>query len=393
METRRYRTSYEPISAITFYGSLHQIDFDGYRFLFDLEGRIKWIAPLKADLWPGPENYLRRTLGNKWLLYESGAYAGVYELTGRYYLPVPLAGPWSPWQDMRAGEKLSRLTNLLEEASQAYPVAGARQLNFLARQLAGILKGTVPVLPPDAIKAEYDLIPLFVSRGCVHNCSFCSVKAGGDLEIVSDNELKCQIKEMKSFLGADMANYNSVFLGQNDALAAGAARAAETASLAYDSFGIGSSIMQGTNLFLFGSVRSLLMHGLDDLLELDKIPYSKVFINLGLESFHENTLERLGKPLSSLEVLQAFDKGLELARRGRKLNVSFNFVIGKDLPNGHLQTMEKYLSSISLPPDRCTIYISPLQHEKWRPGELMRQVMHLKAKSRLRLHLYCIVPL
>ena len=371
---------------------MQQADYGGYCLLFDLEGRVKWVVPKKGKLWPGPENYLRRTMGNNWLLYESGAYAGVYELTSRYYFPVPVAGLQSPWSDENTSNKLDQVAEILDEAAQFYRVANTKQLKAQKSHLAKVLKATIPVLPPDAIKVEYDVIPVIISRGCLHNCSFCSVKAGSGLELVPEPELRQQMESLRSFIGRDLINYNSIFLGQNDALAAGIPRVTKTATLAFETFNIESSIMAGSNLFLFGSVGSFLSQSSAELLELEQMPYENVYLNLGLESFDQQSLEILGKPITSSEVFQAFTKGLELAENAAKLHISFNFVLGQNLPAQHIRDLEYYLRDISFPQERCAVYISPLQYEPWRAGELARTVLQLKAMSRLNLYLYFIVP-
>ena len=393
MSKRLFRTSYDPISTVSFYGQLKWIDFKGYRFLFDLEGRIKWIIPLKAHLWPGPDNYLRRTLGNHWLLYESGGYAGVYELTGRYYFPVPLYNSLSPWSAPKNSFQLDNILALLDELALKYPIYNTNQLKNYANQLYRVLKSTLPVLPPDSINVEYDLIPIVISRGCLHNCLFCSVKTNSSFDLVSEQELQAQMEDLQTLIGKDLINYSSLFVGQNDGLAAGVEKVAKNSCWAFDFFNIGSAIMAKKNLFLFGSATSFLSHENKRFLIFDALPFDYIFLNLGLESFHGPTLNMLGKPITAREILEAFKKAMDLVSYSQKIQISFNFVLGKKLPKQHLQILEHKLSSAKQGLEKCIVYLSPLQNEHWRAGELARTVLRLKAKSRFKLYLYFIVPL
>ncbi len=394
---REFSNSYNPISVINFHGALYRVEINGYQLLFDLQGRIRWIVPLRSNLWPGPESAIRRTLCNNWLLYDSSEYYGIFELVGRYYIPVPLYGNISPFlpenQQNEQIREMSYLLDLVDQAADRYGFMGIDQLKRDATSLLKIIKGTVPVLPPDTIHVDYDLLPLLVTRGCLYNCSFCTVKTGTDIEYVDDHDLNVQIDGIRNYAGKDIANFNSVFLGQNDALAAGTVRILEAASKAFSSFRPEASLIRGSNLFMFGSVTSFLAEGTAKLKELDSLPFERIFINLGLESFHQKTLERIGKPVSSQDVEKAFYTGLELCSRTDSLHISFNFLLGQHLPGEHLELLFKRLSHIEGDNGNCSVYISPLQEESWRIGQLRRTVYTLKAASRLPLYLYLIVPL
>ena len=357
------------------------MEAQGRRFLFDLAGRLKWVASQDEERWPGTQALLRRTLGNRWLLYDGRGYDAARELTGRYYLPQPLS---TATVEARLGE--------FPGLAGSLGLPGFRGLASQAAELWRVLGGTVPVLPPECLKVDYDVIPLLITRGCLHNCGFCAVKSGVELERPSMRELKAQLEGLARLLGPDLANYNSLFLGQNDGLAAEPSLLLEVAQAAFHRLGLGRSTVEGSHLFLFASPDSLLAAPDRLFLGLESLPFQRVFINVGLESFHGPTLEGLGRPVPASRVEGAFRRGLELASPSRRLSISFNLVIGPQLPGEHLRSMEEQLSRAPASA-ACTIYISPLLGHGWREGELRRRILRLKACSRLPLRLYSIVPL
>ena len=84
-----------------------------------------------------------------------------------------------------------------------------------------IIGATLPVLPPETIDVDYEVIPLILTEGCAYNCRFCLFKTTGGFRVRSPRNIAAQIRSLKDFYGADLINYNSLMLGQNDALAAG----------------------------------------------------------------------------------------------------------------------------------------------------------------------------
>ena len=97
-----------------------------------------------------------------------------------------------------------------------------------------MIGGTISVLPPDARHVDYDVIPVNISDGCLYNCRFCSVKTGKGFRLRDKEDIETQIRHLQAFYGSDIRNFNSIFLGQHDALHAGLdviAFAAEAATI------------------------------------------------------------------------------------------------------------------------------------------------------------------
>ena len=71
------------------YGRYSEIEYNDFRFQFNLNGEVKYVAGTSPD-WPHPAEWLKRTPGNDWLYYSTGNYyAGVFDLLGEYYFPFP----------------------------------------------------------------------------------------------------------------------------------------------------------------------------------------------------------------------------------------------------------------------------------------------------------------
>ena len=102
-----------------------------------------------------------------------------------------------------------------------------------------------------------------------------------------------------------MCNYNAVFLGNHDALAAGPELICMAAAKAYSAFGLEGAYIKDPSLFLFGSVDSLLAGGKSLMAAIDQLPYY-TYVNIGFESADPATLHRLSKPLEIEKIEDAF---------------------------------------------------------------------------------------
>jgi radical SAM superfamily enzyme YgiQ (UPF0313 family) len=332
-------------------------------------------------------------MGNRWLLYDSGAYQDVFELTGRYYFPIPFGQEETAFGTADSG-RLRKVLALADEAAARFGFPDTAELSAQAARLRSILKATVPVLPPDAICVDYDILPLMLTKGCMHNCRFCAVKTSGELERLSLNEFQQQVKEAAEWVGKDSTNCTGIYLGQNDALAAGIETLAQAARAT-------RAYCRTERLFLFGSPDSLMAcykeaGNMDRLIaEMEAVPFEEIYLNIGLESFDQKALELLGKPIAASSIEDAFLLGTELARQTRNWNVSFNFVLSKRFSKRHEEKLYDMISHHFIKAAACqriNVFISAMLGERWRLGELRRKVFWLKSASKLPLYCYVIVP-
>jgi len=270
-------------------------------------------------------------------------------------------------------------------------------LRLRSDKLHHLIHGQITVLPPDTRHVDYEVIPIIVADGCLYNCGFCRVKTGQDFAPRTPNEIIGQIKNLRQFYGKDLHNYNAIFLGQHDALSAGRELLELAARKAHEIFGFEHSYLRGTCLFLFGSVDSMVRSEEKLFESLNSLPFS-TYINIGLESIDPTTLETLKKPVSVEKVWEAFTRILDINRRYEKIEVTANFVFGKDLPPGHLPSLlELTRNRLNFSRSKGAVYLSPLMEEgmgdKESKRELLRRFLKLKTHSRLPTFIYLIQKL
>jgi hypothetical protein len=308
------------------YGTYSEIRTPEYEFRFNLNGEIKFIRGLAPD-WPHPAEQLKRTDGNDWVYYTVGDDStdkGIVSWLGEYYMPC-LPYPSNPiWE-------VSYFSNpVIMNAFAAWPqlyanLHGAKNdgrtpktialidailknddtaLHERSQKLHAIIGGRASVLPPDTRHVDYETIPLNIADGCRYQCKFCCVKSARKFRVCSTTDIYEQVKQLKAFYGRNLENYNALFLGNHDALEAGADTILTAASKAFDALGFATRTDKPL-LFFFASVDSLLESDRRLFDKIDGLPFY-TYINMGLESVDKSTLALIGKPLSEARVREAF---------------------------------------------------------------------------------------
>ena len=405
--TQRGAGHYAKVSYPQQYGIYSEIETAAAVMRFNLRGEIVYLRGKGHD-WPHPQEWLKRTLGNDWIYYSTGGYNGVVEAIGEYYLPnTPyptnslLGG--RPFELPAVGRLIASWPGLLAEAAaELSPGLPDHAREFLARMLANdpqalqaraaelfaINGGRVTVLPPDARHVDYDVVPVHVSEGCLYKCRFCRVKSERPYRRRPWEEVEIQIQRLRDWSGGDVVNFNSLFLGEHDALAAGAEAIVPAIDRARAVLGLADSAIAGGNVFLFGSVDSLLAAPAS-LFEALNRSSCQVYINVGLESVDQESLDRLGKPLAAARVSQAFHRIQEINGSFTAVEVTANFIMD-DLAPGHLPSLVRLLGE-TLPKTRSKgcIYLSPLAVGRPSRAKVM-EFYRLKTLSRLPTFLYII---
>ncbi|MDR3089628.1 MAG: radical SAM domain-containing protein [Desulfobulbaceae bacterium] len=398
---------YEKVSYPLYYGEYGVVETADCLLHFNRENEIIRAKGKGAD-WPHRNEWLKRTLGDDWLYYSTGGYTGVFEALGEFYLPnLPyptnnlLGG--HPLRDQSVRRLIDVWPDVLAECQAAACDAPEEIKEFLqlcltnkpeklaakAQAVFANYGGRPSVLPPDARHVDYQLIPIGISSGCLYKCRFCEVKNRMSFQAATEAGIARRIERLKTLLGADAANYNAVFLGDHDALAAGGGLVIETLARAWRGFHLADAIMLGASAFLFASVASLAATSDDFFAELARLPYD-TYINIGLESADQETLDSLGKPISVREVEETFARMQSLNDRWPKLELTANFVFDDDLPDGHYPAFLR-LTRDSLPRRKVkgSVYLSPLKFDQ--PSRLKTFDFHrLKVASRLPTFLYLI---
>ncbi len=399
---------YAKVSYPIRYGRYHEIATPNYIFEYNLNGEIKFIRGRAAD-WPHSAEWLKRTVLNDWVYYSTCGYTGAFGFLGEYYLPnlsyasnsilggapfeqSPVQKALAAWQALpevirqRPGSKMpAEVETLLKNIT----ANDARALRRKALRHMALLGGRVSVLPPDSRHVDYDLIPLVVADGCLHNCGFCRVKSRVDFVARTPDDVLRQIEDLKSFYACDLSNYHALFLGMHDALYADPALILFAADRAYDGFGFDRSGWRSRpRLFLFGSALSLLQAGEDLFADLDRRPYL-TSVNIGLESADPATLAHIRKPTPAGDVVAAFDKMVRINRTYANIEITANFILSDDLPPGHTVSLLKLIrEKFDRPYSKGAIYLSPFEVQHRNP--VLQRFSELKRLSRLPLYLYLI---
>ena len=390
------------------YGRFCEVKTPQYLFQYNLSGEIKTIRGLNRN-WPHPAEWLKRTDANDWVFYSVGRYHRLFSFLGEYYLPClsyPSNSLWkyNPFGDftiqkaLAAGSRLE--TGLRPLLANGVPFKlkdfvgrisrhDTNTLSLQPEKLHQIIGGPVSVLPPDTRHVDYEVIPLMVADGCLYHCDFCCVKSHRSFHRRSESNIRRQIRRLKSFYGANLGNYNALFLGNHDALAAGWEAIGMSAVEAYKAFDFEKSNIKNPALFLFGSADSLLNAG-DKLFEaLNRVPFY-TYINIGLESADAATLAHINKPIELNKIKDAFQKMLDVNRRYLNIEITANFLLGERLAPAHYTALiELIRSCLDRFYSKGAIYLSPLNASCNRKA-LLRQFVEIKNKSRLPTFLYLI---
>ena len=363
------------------YGKFSEIKSDDYTFQFNLNGEIKTIQG-RGEGWLDASEWLKRSPGNDWTYFAAGGYTGAYDFTGEYYVPClpydsngifghnrfespEVENAFAAWDVLRDRLDQMDISALPDDAARLIArirKMGPEALANRARQLHDIIGGRVSVLPPDTRHVEYDVVPVTIADGCLYNCGFCRVKSGRGFKRRSKENILDQIMWLRELYGKDITNYNSVFLGQHDALFAGKDLIELAARASFDIFEFKNAAIREPKLFLFGSVDSLFRADDDLFGMLDKLPF-ETFINIGLESADPATLARIEKPLSREKVTRAFQRMMALNKAWPRLEISANFLYGADLPETHMPSvLDLTRNGLDHFYSKGTIYFSPMEN-------------------------------
>jgi hypothetical protein len=397
---------YQKVSYPLRYGRYTRIETEDFCFEVNLNGEIKYIHGRRRD-WPHPSEWLKRTAGHDWVYYYAGGYADIADCLGEYYLPClpyPTNSLWArnPFADRPVREALAawrKLPGLLPEpgclssARERRAVAdimasGPASLWQKSLRLFSVLQARVSVLPPDARHVDYDVIPVILADGCLYNCGFCSVKSQQPFGQRSRGDVQAQLRGLRRLYGNDLSNYCSLFFGLHDALHCDRDLIEYALETGFDELNLADSYMRDHTLLLSGSVDSLLRAPERLFAWLEASPF-RVYINLGLESADQATLDLLRKPVPAGAVWDAFRRMQELNDRYTDLEVTANFVLGCDLPQSHYDSLSELTDREHGPTDaKGTLYLSPLtRHNRL---EQLRLFKDLKRRSRLPMYLYLL---
>ena len=239
-----------------------------------------------------------------------------------------------------------------------------------ARNLHAILGNKIPVLPPETIHVDYQVVPVMVMDGYGLDCSGCDVRGEKSFAIRDKENIDKQIGALRQFYGPNLYYLNSVLLGQNNALAAGEPTIEYAASQAFRAFWPDRRRAfrafwpdnpyfkdHPTSLFMFSTVDTFLEAPDSMFHMLDKLPFGKVHINLGWEAVTNENLVAFGKGQRGEQVIESMKRARQIHDQFPKVQVSGNFVLGDIMNAEHIPSIIEALSSTGF---NGEIYLSPL---------------------------------
>ncbi len=392
------------------HGTCSEIRTSGYEFVFNLNGEIKFIRGLDVT-WPHPAEQLKRTDGNDWVYYTVGDISGengIISWMGEYYLPclpypsnavwdvnyfqnATIMGAFAEWSQLYGN--LYALQNTGTNSRSKELVSRILQnhdgvLFERSENLHKIIGGHVSVLPPDTRHVDYEIIPVMIADGCLYHCDFCCVKSDRKFHVRDRSDILEQIQGLCRHYGRNLENYQALFLGNHDALAAGEDAIHFAALEAFQAFG-----WKARNItpfqFLFGSVDSLLKSGAGLFQTLDQLPFHTT-INIRFESTDPSTLRYIRKPVDASQVHAAFQKMCDINAHYRRVEITGNFLLGETLSSGHDESLARLLESTpAVPPGKGTIYLSPLKDSP-NKRELLPRFYAIRHRSQLPVYVYLI---
>ena len=394
------------------YGLYGEIRTREYAFHFNPTGEIRYIRGLTRS-WPHPHEWLKRTWGNDWVYYTVGLDSGqgrVKDWMGENYLPclsyesnairevTPYTAPgiapaFSAWSKVYGTLCTSSLENTPDDIKTFLSnVISKNDDNCLINQtetLHKIIGGRVTVLPPDTRHVDYEVIPLNIADGCLYRCKFCSVKSGSVFKPRAMENIAEQIDALKDFYGDNLQNFNAVFIGGHDGLAAGIDRVTTAGKMAFEAFGFDRTQGGTPSMFLFGSAGSFLKPDMSEFSRLNDLPY-KTYINLGLEAFDELTLTALGKPITTAMVKESLLKMVDINERYENIEVTANFLLGTTFSDAHHTALITLLSDLpeGAGKNGC-LYLSPLVETQHRE-EVLPMFHKIKEASVIQAYIYLI---
>ncbi len=215
--------------------------------------------------------------------------------------------------------------------------------------------GSVPILPPDC----YGSLLIQVTRGCSYNqCRFCTLYGDREFEVLSDEKLSQHIQKVLEFQRGALDRWNSIFLGEANALCLDHNLLIQKIELIQDAFKRTSNAKASQTLYSFDDA-SAPKRTSTQFKELHARGLKRVYI--GLETGEWKLRKGLLKPGDET----SFRKKIEGLKEA---NISVGIILlagvgGREHEDSHMEASTELLKSLSLDMEDY-VYISPLRVKK-----------------------------
>lgn len=206
----------------------------------------------------------------------------------------------------------------------------------------------IPMLPPD----RYRSLVLKVTEGCSYNhCTFCTLYGDATFRIRTVDEFTRHVDEVKTYFGAGLSRWTSLFLGDANALAMPQADLVAVMDVLREEF----PIQMHNGIYAFADTFSSPVRRQADLIQLSRKGLSRVY--LGLETACQELLDWVAKPNSPEEVGAMVEK-----LRSADIHVGLMIIVGlggREFAENHVAQTVDFVNSLNLGRDDF-VYLSPL---------------------------------
>ena len=368
------------------YGIYHQVEIYDLVLHFSPSWRLTHIQS-KNQAWPHPLEWIKIGLGGTKIYYSAIAYGDIAALFQQHYIPIcetyPQIAPYENPFKLKIVKDVIRKTDNLPYIFKNY---GFNEIanglfnwrNFYINGIFKLLKSKVSILPPDTMICDYQVLPVVISTGCLHNCGFCTVKDGTEFKKRKIKDIIEELEGLKDIFAKDLSQIKGVFLGNLDSLHC---EDELIFKVIYESKRVFPKIK---NFFLFGSVTSFLKKKESFFKELENLS-SNFFINIGIESLDEDTIRLLKKPETQKDIINTWHRISYLNKKFLSSEITVNILISEKFKNAHLDKLINTLSRESSFP-KGTIYLSSLNEPYKRVHFEMAKKIKMATSRDVRLY-------
>lgn len=234
--------------------------------------------------------------------------------------------------------------------------------------------GRIPILPPDRYRSLY----LKITTGCSHNqCTFCNFYRPGSHSVLSSEEFRNHLDDVRTFFGESIAYFDSVFLGEADAFSVRIGRLTSVLDRLRETPWIPSG-----RVYSFAQGHAGVFKDSHELRALARRNLDRIYT--GLESGNSDLLSRIKKPFNVRQFKQSVHK---LKQSGLSVGIVVLVGLGgNQWHNDHVSDTLQLLRSLPIN-SRDRIFLSPLKNSRvgWDSNESLQSLSDEEKEEQIEL--------